>query len=52
MCLVERNHAPDGVKLVDSKAVARRAPEDLVVLAQEIQKVHNHEFRTFIRVTH
>lgn len=38
--LVERNPAPNGIPLLDSKAVAKHSsPEDLVMLAQEIQKV-------------
>ncbi|KAJ8687570.1 hypothetical protein QAD02_023364 [Eretmocerus hayati] len=36
--LVERNLSPQGLALVDPKAVAKRAPNDLVELAMEIQK--------------
>ncbi|XP_046397119.1 uncharacterized protein C1orf50 homolog isoform X2 [Ischnura elegans] len=35
--LVERNPEPCGVTLVNEKAIARRAPTDLVELAREIQ---------------
>lgn len=37
--LVERNVTPQGVTLVNPKAIAKKAPNDLVVLAMEIQKV-------------
>ncbi|GLV37776.1 uncharacterized protein CBL_06522 [Carabus blaptoides fortunei] len=36
--LVERNPAPNGIPLVSAIAVAKRAPNDLVELAMEIQK--------------
>lgn len=36
---MERNPAPNGIPLVSAIAVAKRAPNDLVELAMEIQKV-------------
>ncbi|XP_058808581.1 uncharacterized protein C1orf50 homolog [Phymastichus coffea] len=42
VALVERNIAPQGMKLVDAKAVAKRAPNDLVELAMEIQMADNY----------
>ncbi|XP_071449158.1 uncharacterized protein C1orf50 homolog [Hetaerina americana] len=37
VALVERNEEPCGVRLVNDRVVARRAPSDLVELAREIQ---------------
>lgn len=39
--LVERNIVPQGVALVNPNAVAKKAPNDLVALAMEIQKADN-----------
>ncbi|XP_014226918.1 uncharacterized protein C1orf50 homolog [Trichogramma pretiosum] len=41
VALVERNMAPLNVQLVDAKAIAKKAPNDLVELAMEIQKADN-----------
>ncbi|XP_001603144.2 uncharacterized protein C1orf50 homolog [Nasonia vitripennis] len=38
VAIVERNVVPQGLQLVNPKAVARKAPIDLVDLAKEIQK--------------
>ena len=40
VALVERSLAPQGIPLADSKAVAKRAANDLVELAIEIQKAN------------
>lgn len=37
--MVERNVEPQGVKLVNSKVMAKRGANDLVELAMEIEKV-------------
>ncbi|XP_046741858.1 uncharacterized protein C1orf50 homolog [Diprion similis] len=39
--LVERNVTPQGVTLVNPSAIAKKAPNDLVMLALEIQKADN-----------
>ncbi|XP_014218741.1 uncharacterized protein C1orf50 homolog [Copidosoma floridanum] len=40
--LVERNIAPQGIDLVNPKAVAKKTPSDLVQLAVEIQKADDY----------
>lgn len=41
LALVERNYMPQGIQLVDSNGVGKSLKQDLVTLAEEIQKADN-----------
>ena len=49
VALVESNNRPGGHQLVNTYQTNRNAdPMDLVALAQQVQKVHNEYFYSFL----